>query len=1102
MRKLIDFVNHGILPFAGRKEVRDRLFSFWQETRDSHEARALLLLGESGMGKSRVIEEVIPRVHRADGLVVHVKLYPDSTIFLAPLIVQGLHYSDGGAKLLREEPEKTMPSVISALRRLARLRPLLLIIEDVHLLGHEVMGDFMALCNGLADEPFSILCAARPGDLPVRGVLAPYLVEEIYLHGLTSADLEELWLRFFETPSDPEIIDLFVQYTHGNPLALRTALRNALRSGRLARDERSHHWGLTVPVKQFSEQLADDVHLFSGGMTAHLNTSEKRAAALLATLGENFSRRSGAQMVGDEQRPIDSLIFKGILANLPHTVQPLCGKRDAQPLLGFTHTLIHDYLLKENLVDPDRLLNVIAGGHPLCSTVPFRLLRDHAAALSSSLSVVEAAVGRIIADVLELEPTADWRSGLVMLEAAEALFREREGEWSKPDALAIRLKLLDTRLRLSDRENHTAEYAVLVREFHRVTADIPDELVEYRLASFAYSYGQLRRCEPRAGFIQMWEEVEELLGRYPQMRYTERYVDFLQVVGRTTNAAEDVGMMPRVDEHFALLIHDPNIPPEVRTCAMRKVAPLLLWQFSSPEGLNNRLTLLRELQEIAGESLWVQTRAIAFYDGIGHPLEGLALADNAVRTLRARDMRRDLAQVRHLRLAALAALGAPEGWLERELQSVISEAPSEIQTQFQRMVLRRFVGLALSRDDDGWACRLVSRYMQEEALVPEDRLLLAFRQGKESWLRMLKEIGDDPRIVDTIGTMIARQLLGETMNAESLRSELAEKLNISFYIRAQVIDAYLLLAVIEMVEDEELTNSLRDAIHDMVEGGLRWLEEKNLPSFALPFLKRAAQYLSPKEVAFWKERFVDAERHSPLSSFIETDADERTEISVIGELSVELPDGVRSRVRGGRLRTIIGLLTANEMLPQPLSWREFCKLASGVEDDPERARKMSSMGLLRLREAYGDDIVIIREGESPSFNRNRVRIDLLEAFHLMRDALQEVHHGSLMRAHPALRRALELLDGEVPFPALYDDFFEAIRSDIDYTVREAVLNVGRGLVRENDHAVAEGILRLAARLMPEDEEIADLLLEVLTALGKRTEAERMKMRQAEFEQGW
>jgi hypothetical protein len=155
-----------------------------------------------------------------------------------------------------------------------------------------------------------------------------------------------------------------------------------------------------------------------------------------------------------------------------------------------------------------------------------------------------------------------------------------------------------------------------------------------------------------------------------------------------------------------------------------------------------------------------------------------------------------------------------------------------------------------------------------------------------------------------------------------------------------------------------------------------------------------------------------------------------------------------------------------------------------------------NMGVLRLREAIGTE-AIRTDTESPRLNTDYVWVDLLEAHRLLRESALAAREGALMRAVPPLIEALELVNCQVPFPGLYDDLFEAAREDFEFSIRDAIIDVSRGLLREGDAINAEEVLRRGFDAMPDDEEIADLLRETLITLGKRIEAERVKIRVAE-----
>src|SRR5687767_15989375 len=131
MHSLTDFLNHGTLPFIGRAHEIERLTGFWRGVYQATELRAMLLTGEAGVGKSRLLGEVIARIVAAGGSVVHVKLYPEATASFLSLVAHALWHPDAGRSILAAEPEAEFAMVGVALQRLARLRPTIIVVEDI-----------------------------------------------------------------------------------------------------------------------------------------------------------------------------------------------------------------------------------------------------------------------------------------------------------------------------------------------------------------------------------------------------------------------------------------------------------------------------------------------------------------------------------------------------------------------------------------------------------------------------------------------------------------------------------------------------------------------------------------------------------------------------------------------------------------------------------------------------------------------------------------------------------------------------------------------------------------------------------------------------------
>jgi len=273
-RALADFLNHGILPFVGRDEESARLLAFWRATTDANGLRAALISGEAGIGKSRLVEEIIPEILASSGAVIHTKLYQESATTLVPLLAKSVWHSVAGRELLKTEPEATFESLNAALRRIASLRPTAIIIEDIQHMQSGGSRELANLLESLSQETLSLIVTMRPASTMARSVIEQYLTEEITLEGLTSDAFLQVCDHLFEAKVEPGAVSALERASLGNALAVRSALRGALKTGFLDRRDGTM-WKMSVPPEAFFRHLENNVRSLSEGMASHLDEAER-----------------------------------------------------------------------------------------------------------------------------------------------------------------------------------------------------------------------------------------------------------------------------------------------------------------------------------------------------------------------------------------------------------------------------------------------------------------------------------------------------------------------------------------------------------------------------------------------------------------------------------------------------------------------------------------------------------------------------------------------------------------------------------------------------------------------------------------------------------
>jgi hypothetical protein len=1086
MHSLVDFLNHGTLPFTGRSGEADRIVEFWRGASEAPGLQGALLLGEAGMGKSRLVEEVGARLARSGGAVVHTKLYPESATSIVPLVTRALWRFNAAHPLLKTEPEESLTSVLASLRRLIRLRSSMLIFEDVHLLSGGGIGDFGALLDALADEQVTVLCLARPVELAARGVLERYVTSEITMEGLTVEDMAGLWGALFGMAPDPAVSRILHRATAGNPLAIRSALRGALKSGAIVQDI-GGGWRTTLPLPIFEETLARNVELLSEGMAAHLSEGERSAAGRIASLGEVFAHESAAALLGDDAALIEVLAFKGIIAETGGLIPPLSDRGSARPLLTFTHTLLHRRLVGQWAFEPRSLVDIIIAGLPIYSIVPFQLLGAVDAPIEGDAAAFIRQAGAV-ANRLDARP--DWRLGMEVWEATWKIFTTSAETLSPDERFTAEAALLAQKIALLRRNDFSEEYRETTERLVRLTdRPLTEENAIHRLRALRSLFWMRSRYD-YASTVPVREEIRRLVERFPELRLTQPWAEYIKRVAHAAMLVHDKATAREAEAEMEIIEGSAEIPEERRVEAFVTIAPHLLLLVESPEELKRRVAMLQRLEALdtAGDPSFLLTR-LTYYMNIGYLTETARICRVAIPLLRELGNIRSAAYASLAQLYCRAATGLDLDTVETEAVALCEAARANAHHIGDHAAL--YFSLAgLFRGDAAWGWRIIERLGTgegEQAFNPGMLLCVALELKETD--EVLELMGVDSRELDTLGALRS-WLLGKG-DREAAVAKARELLAIPIIHTGDSVTHRLVIVLLERFgEKGEIAASLRGDIHDAVVRMIESHIERGLRLYAKGTIERFGAYLTGSERAALEGRV--AAIPSPLPASEAPSAGTRIGVRMIGAIEIGLPGEEPNRPRGVRLRTLLGLMVADLMLEAPLSQREFCRLAAGEAQEFEDARKTVNLAVHRLREIVGHE-AIITDRETPRLNLDLLDVDLLRAHRLLDEAESALREGSFNRAFAPLTGALDITHGEVILPTLYDEFFEAVREDFENRIRSVIIRAAKGLLRDGDAAGAEGVLRRAFAAMPEDEELAMILAETLTQLGKRTEARRVRL---------
>jgi len=1091
MERLADLLNHGTLPFVGRKDELARLAEFWRGTFEAQELRTMLIVGEAGMGKSRLLDEATPIITGLGGLIVRIKVYPETESSTAALITGGLWMSTDARRLLKSEPQPTVHGVVSALRRLSRVRPLLLIIEDIHLLSGDSAHEFSTFVNAIAEETLALLCVARPVQTMVRPAIERFLVDELSLGGLTDDAIGLLWRALFDYSPDPQITTSLVDTTARNPLALRTALRNVVRSKHLVQNPHTLRWEPRSTPDEFGARLRATVDLLAEGMVSHLTAEERQVAEQIACLGEVCARESAEALVANAGTMMNHLIYKGIIAPAPIVTPHLPGSASGHAPLAFSHTLLHEHLAASAGANPTRMLRIVARGLPLYSIRAFQFPRPSEEEMAGMIDEVVMAIGRTLQTARALDSGPQWKTALGLSERSAALFEAIADRLPPQQRRELEADIMHVRLALMRRSAHTDEYRALVDRMLELTSEPESHPMRqfriwaYYFLSVADIHVDYRRCG------RTWEQVHDLVRIHPELRATQGYHHVLHNMAQFAWRIPDRSTIRLVEKQLNELLLDDTIPQETRTYAWKSIAPQLLLLFDSADELAGRLRLQRDLStsSLYEDSLFLLNSIMLLAD-TGYAHDALRLIGTALPKFRANGNARNIFHASLLRLCSEIALGKDLHEVEAVAETICATSPSHLIPAFRRNIAIYLCEAGLLRGDLEWAESIVRNFAPDEREYwPERTILVGI--AEERLADVATSIPEEEeRVLALKRLAIAASVPDEP--SEQTAADIRFLLSRESLVIDDLLTLHATVALCQYRNSHLLVQhpTLRPEAASAVSQGLKWLAERSLFAYMAPLLERGGTLLPRKEQATWRPRIRELQQKAEAQG--NRGHSRMIRISMLDTVAVALPGEESQPVRGARQRAMLGLLVASEIVRRPLSPQEFRRIAADNESDPDLARKTANMAIVRLREALGPQAIETGK-EIHRLNRAHVRVDLLDLVDLLNDARDALRDGALIRTVPAMLRALDLMGRSVPFPGLYDDFFEALREDIENRLRETLIDLADTLLREGDVVGAEQILQRGFSWMPDDEEIADLLRRALVALNQRAEAERVRM---------
>ena len=339
-------------PLVGRAAELDALLAELERVVSDRSCRIVTIVGEPGVGKSRLAAELIATVGE-DALVLEGRCLPyGSGITYWPLVevVRDLELDqilgttpDGATareRILeavgRAEPHSRSDELYWAIRRLletlARERPLVLVLDDIQWAEPAFLDLVEYLAGWSRDAPILLCCLARPDLAELRSAWAGTTIQ---LAPLPREHVRTL-LENLAGPLDPEAADAVGRATGGNPLFLEEMLRMLVEDGVLVeRDGRLEPLGAVDSLR-----VPDTVQAVLAARLDRLGEDELAVLQRAAVIGQVFWWGAVADLTPPDEVSavagrLQALVRKGLIKPEARTFAGEDGFR-------FGHILVRD----------------------------------------------------------------------------------------------------------------------------------------------------------------------------------------------------------------------------------------------------------------------------------------------------------------------------------------------------------------------------------------------------------------------------------------------------------------------------------------------------------------------------------------------------------------------------------------------------------------------------------------------------------------------------------------------------------------------------------------------------------------------------------------
>lgn len=370
------------LPFAGRGSIIDQLRDEWKAVASENDRRIVLIGGEPGVGKTRVVTELAREAHgqgalvllgRADEhvdapygpwrealrglvrgapddvLIQHVVQHGGELCRLAPELARRVPNTPA---LIDTDPETErlllLDAVTGLLCTVSAVAPVLLILDDVHWSDRSSLLLLLHFLRSDAASSVLVLATYRDTDIdrshPLSNALADLRrvrgATRISLSGLDTNGITELLTLAGGHELNPQELayaSLLQRETEGNPFFFGEVLRHLIETGALVQTD--GRWQVTAALDEAG--LPDGVREVVGRRLSELPGATNTMLGAASVLGREFDV---ATLSSITEEPIGAVLQALEPAEQARLIAEVVGRPGRY---SFAHALVRTVLADE-----------------------------------------------------------------------------------------------------------------------------------------------------------------------------------------------------------------------------------------------------------------------------------------------------------------------------------------------------------------------------------------------------------------------------------------------------------------------------------------------------------------------------------------------------------------------------------------------------------------------------------------------------------------------------------------------------------------------------------------------------------------------------------